>query len=74
MLNGKERKYLKQKLAEGELLLNSSDIKDYIFIKNIFKFFPLKQILKQIFNSFLFSMYMVYEVQYFVIKYIGTSL
>ena len=23
---------------------------------------------------FLFSMYMVYEVQYFVIKYIGTSL
>ena len=25
-------------------------------------------------GRFLFSMYMVYEVQYFVIKYIGTSL
>lgn len=35
MLNGKERKYLKQKLAEGELLLNSSDIiEEYVTLLN----------------------------------------
>ena len=49
MLNGKERKYLKQKLAEGELLLNSSDIiEEYVTLLNALEVNNQKEIAKSL--------------------------
>lgn len=49
MLNGKERKYLKQKLAEGELLLNSSDIiEEYVTLLNALEVNNQKEITKSL--------------------------
>ena len=49
MLNGKERKYLKQKLAEGELLLNSSDIiEEYVTLLNAIEVNNQKEIAKSL--------------------------
>lgn len=49
MLNGKERKYLKQKLAEGELLLNSSDIiEEYVTLLNAIEVNNQKEISKSL--------------------------
>ena len=49
MLNGKERKYLKQKLAEGELLLNSSDIiEEYVTLLNALEVNNQKEIASMI--------------------------
>lgn len=49
MLNGKERKYLKQKLAEGELLLNSFDIiEEYVTLLNALEVNNQKEIAKSL--------------------------
>lgn len=49
MLNGKQRKYLKQKLAEGELLLNSSDIiEEYVTLLNAIEVNNQKEISKSL--------------------------
>lgn len=49
MLNGKERKYLKQKLAENELLLNSSDIiEEYVTLLNALEVNNQKEIAKSL--------------------------
>ena len=49
MLDGKERKYLKQKLAEGELLLNSFDIiEEYVTLLNALEVNNQKEIAKSL--------------------------
>ena len=49
MLNGKERKYLKQKLAEEELLLNSFDIiEEYVTLLNALEVNNQKEIAKSL--------------------------